>query len=95
MSIVDMAIDFDVLKRRGSWLAYKGETIAQGKEAAAQYLEEHPDLMKEITDEVISMASAGLQLFPSVPVEAEEAEEEETAVLGIEEGILELDEEEK
>ncbi|NLK19945.1 MAG: recombinase RecA [Synergistaceae bacterium] len=95
MSIVDMAIDFDVMKRRGSWLAYKGETIAQGKEAAAQYLEEHPDLMKEITDAVIAQASAGLDLFPSVPVEIDEGDEEDVGPLNIEEGILELDEEEE
>ncbi|MGI6252384.1 MAG: recombinase RecA [Aminivibrio sp.] len=94
MSIVDMAIDFDIMKRRGSWLAYKGETLAQGKEAAAQYLEDHPELMQEVTEQVISVAAEGLDLFPTAPPETEE-DEEEIVPLNIEEGILELEEEEK
>ncbi|HOP52673.1 Protein RecA [bioreactor metagenome] len=96
MSVVDMAIDFDVVKRKGSWIAYKGETLAQGKEALAQYLEEHPDLMKEIVDEVLSLVSSGLDLGlpPGAPSLSEETEEEVPS-LNIEEGILDLDEEEK
>jgi len=96
MSIVDMAIDFDVVKRKGSWLAYKGETLAQGKEAVAQYIEEHPELMKEIVDEVLSLAASGLDLGlpPSDPVISGE-EEDDVPSLNIEEGILDLDEEEK
>jgi len=96
MSVVDMAIDFDVVKRKGSWIAYKGETLAQGKEALAQYLEEHPDLMKEIVDEVLSLVSSGLDLgLPSGEPALSEENGEEVPSLNIEEGILDLDEEEK
>ena len=97
MSVVDMAIDFDVMKRKGSWLSYKGETLAQGKEAASQYIMEHPELMEELTAEIISRSSAGLDLaFPPLDEEAFDDEEEEAApALAIEEGILDLEEEEK
>jgi RecA protein len=46
MSVLDMAIDREVVKRKGSWLAYKGETLGQGKEGVASYLDEHPNLWK-------------------------------------------------
>jgi len=52
MAVLDMAIDMDVIKKKGSWLAYKGETLGQGKDKVAQLLEEQPELMEEISREV-------------------------------------------
>ncbi|HCA41152.1 MAG TPA: recombinase RecA [Aminobacterium sp.] len=93
MAVLDMAIDLDVIKRKGSWLAYKGETIGQGKDNVAQYLEEHSDLMAEITNDVMGKVSEGLG-FTLGFEEGEGGEEaEEENELPIEEGILELDEE--
>lgn len=91
MSVVDMAIDSNVLKRRGSWLAYKGETLGQGKEAVAKYLEEHPDLMQEITAEVLAASSSALAMGLPEILPSESDDDEETPILSIEEGILELD----
>ena len=48
VAVVDMAIDYNVIVKKGSWLAYKGETLGQGKESVAKYLSEHPDLQDEI-----------------------------------------------
>ncbi len=95
MSVVDMAIDSNVLKRRGSWLAYKGETLGQGKEAVAKYLEEHPDLMQEITAEVLAASSSALAMGLPEILPSESDDDEETPILSIEEGILELDDEEE
>ncbi|NCC96869.1 MAG: recombinase RecA [Synergistales bacterium] len=60
MSTVDMAIDAGVIKRKGSWLAYKGETLGQGKDKVASYLEEHPDLHEEVVKAVLDEAAKGL-----------------------------------
>lgn len=60
MSTVDMAIDAGVIKRKGSWLAYKGETLGQGKDKVATYLEEHPDLHDEVVKAVLDEAAKGL-----------------------------------
>ena len=60
MSTVDMAIDAGVIKRKGSWLAYKGETLGQGKDKVATYLEEHPDLHEEVVKAVLDEAAKGL-----------------------------------
>jgi recombination protein RecA len=54
MSILDMAIDMGIVKRKGSWLAYKGETLAQGKEGTAEFISERPELMDEIRNEVLA-----------------------------------------
>lgn len=54
MAVVDMALDMGIIKRKGSWIAYKGETLAQGKEQTTTFLEEHPDLMEEIKADVMA-----------------------------------------
>ncbi len=96
MSILDMAIDFDVVKRKGSWLAYKGETLGQGKDTVAQYIEDHPELMEEISAEVLSLTSDGASLAFSEPDTGRSLDEDEdnATALVLEEGVLELDAEE-
>ena len=103
VSVVDMAIDLEVLKRKGSWLTYKGETLAQGKEAVAKYLEENPALMDEIVREVMAkVMESDDMLAVSAPVAAEDGEDEEAggdaaigaAKVSVEEDVLELDSEE-
>ncbi|MDR3279376.1 MAG: recombinase RecA [Synergistaceae bacterium] len=54
MSVLDMALDMNVVKRKGSWIAYKGESVAQGKEAMMEKLMEQPELMAEIEHEVMA-----------------------------------------
>jgi recombination protein RecA len=96
ISLLDMALDYEILKRKGSWIAYKGETLGQGKESVGSYLLEHQDLMEEIATAVKAKASEGMA-FPIVEEEAEETDLLEKAELEIEEGVLNitLDEEEK
>lgn len=50
--VIDVATDKEVLEKSGSFFKYKGETLAQGREALKQHLEENPSLMKEIEAEV-------------------------------------------
>lgn len=94
MSVVDMAIDREVLKRKGSWLAYKGETIAQGKDAVANYIKEHPDLMEEIKKDVLHKVAEGLGLLDA-PTTDDEVESESSSDDSVEallkEGALKLD----
>ena len=99
VAVVDMAIDYDVIKRKGSWLAYKGETLGQGKETVAAFIEKNPDLEKEIIAEVMAAVSKGMG-YTAPPAENVEGEDNKlaSAALGkldVEEGILDLSEDEK
>lgn len=94
MSVLDMAIDREVVKRKGSWLAYKGETLGQGKEGVASYLEEHPELMEEITKDVLHKVAEGLGLLDEPVADDEEAVQgsiEDSVEALLEEGVLKLD----
>ena len=93
MAVLDMALDREILKRKGSWIAYKGETLGQGKDAVASYIEEHPELMDEITKEVLDKVAAGLGLAdePAKQEEHEESALEDNVEALLEEGVLKLD----
>ncbi|MDL2263546.1 recombinase RecA [Synergistaceae bacterium OttesenSCG-928-I11] len=70
MAVLDMALDMNIVKRKGSWIAYKGETVAQGKEGTAEYLQEHPELMEEIKAEVLAKVAEANGLIIGPPVDA-------------------------
>ena len=46
--IVDLGSDLDVLKKSGSWFSYEGTKIAQGREAAKQFMLDNPEVAQEI-----------------------------------------------
>ena len=94
MSVLDMAIDREVVKRKGSWLAYKGETLGQGKEGVAAYIDEHPELMEEITKDVLHKVAEGLGLLTEPAAEEDEAAHgsvEDSVEALLNEGVLKLD----
>ncbi len=51
-SLLDLAMDYDILQKRGSWISYKGTQVAQGRDAAKEALKNDPKLTEEIESEV-------------------------------------------
>ena len=50
--LVDMAVEKDLIEKAGSWYAYQGERIGQGREHAKSYLETHEELRRTIEKQV-------------------------------------------
>lgn len=50
--LIDLAVDYDILKKAGAWYSYHGDKVGQGKEAAKEFLKNNPDLMQEIEAQV-------------------------------------------
>jgi recombination protein RecA len=48
-ALVDLGVEHKLLEKKGSWIAYKGEMIGQGREAAKSHISENEDLAKELT----------------------------------------------
>ncbi len=46
--IVDLGADMDIINKSGSWYSYEGTKIAQGRDAAKQFLQDNPELAEEI-----------------------------------------------
>lgn len=52
--VLDMAVSRNIVEKSGAWYAYKGEKIAQGREAAKQYLKDNPKVLAELSKKVLA-----------------------------------------
>jgi recombination protein RecA len=51
-SLLDVAVNFGLVKKAGAWFTYEGEQLGQGRENVKQFLAENPQLMAEIDQRV-------------------------------------------
>ncbi len=47
-NILDVATNFDIVKKSGSWFSYGEEKLGQGRDKAKEYLAENPAMLAEI-----------------------------------------------
>lgn len=52
-SLVDLGVDHKILEKKGSWIAYNGDMIGQGREAAKQYLHDNPEIAESIKSQIL------------------------------------------
>ncbi len=50
--LVDLAVQYDIIEKSGSWFSYNGDKIGQGKENVKAYLENNTELFNEIQEKV-------------------------------------------
>lgn len=50
--ILDLGVQAGVLEKSGAWYAYKGDKIGQGKANAAKFLEDKPEVAREIEQQI-------------------------------------------
>jgi recombination protein RecA len=46
--VIDLAATNEIVQKSGAWYEYKGEKIAQGREAAKKYLHDNPKVFEEV-----------------------------------------------
>ena len=51
--IIDLGVDFDIIKKSGSWFSYGDSKLAQGRDASKKIIEDNPELAKEIEDKIM------------------------------------------
>ena len=51
-TVLDIATDFDIIEKSGSWYSYDGSRLGQGKENVKKALKEKPELAAEIEEKV-------------------------------------------
>ena len=52
--VLDLAVAKEIVAKSGTWFSYKDERLGQGRENAKEYLEQHPELMGKIEQEVLA-----------------------------------------
>ena len=66
--IIDMGVAHNLIEKSGSWYAYNGERIGQGKENAKSFLDQRPEVAAEIE------AKLRQKLLPTKRADAAKAE---------------------
>ncbi|WP_435578839.1 recombinase RecA [Gilvibacter sp.] len=46
--IIDLGVDYEIVKKSGSWFSYDGTKLGQGRDAVKTLLKDNPDLMDEL-----------------------------------------------
>jgi recombination protein RecA len=54
--LIDLAVKYELVLKSGAWYSYNGEKIGQGREAAKQYLKDHPELMVTLDKTIRKLA---------------------------------------
>ena len=50
--ILDIAVEYDVIKKSGSWFSYKDTKLGQGRDAVKIIIQDNPDLMDELEQKI-------------------------------------------
>ena len=51
-SILDLAVNLDIIEKSGAWFSYNGAKIGQGRENVKRYLKENPKILAEVEQKI-------------------------------------------
>ena len=50
--IIDLGVEYDIIKKSGSWFSYGDSKLGQGKEAVKKLLKDNPELVEELENAI-------------------------------------------
>ncbi len=50
--IIDIGVDYEIIKKSGSWFSYEDTKLGQGRDAVKTLLKDNPDLMEELEEKI-------------------------------------------
>lgn len=56
--ILDLGVEYDIIKKSGSWFSYDGNKLAQGRDAAKRIIADNPELADELEAKIADAMSA-------------------------------------
>ena len=76
-NILDLGVNLDIVEKSGSWFAYDGTRIGQGRENAKKYFEENPEIMAEVEKKVRAKFNEAFEKSLSDEMEVDAEQETE------------------
>ncbi|MDQ3033362.1 MAG: recombinase RecA [Myxococcota bacterium] len=73
--VLDLGSEMGIIEKSGAWYSCQGERIGQGRDNARTYLEQHPEMLAWVENQILD--KHGLRRGPAAP-SAEETEEKPT-----------------
>jgi recombination protein RecA len=65
--IIDLGIKYNILQKSGVWISYNDIKFGQGRENSKTYLQEHPEIAKEIENKILTTAGLEKRISKEVP----------------------------
>jgi recombination protein RecA len=62
-SLLDAAVKYNIIDKKGAWYSYGEEKVGQGRESAREYLEQNPAFAKEVETKLRNIIFPG-RVFP-------------------------------
>ena len=50
--VIDLGVNYDIIKKSGSWFSYDDTKLGQGREAVKALLSDNPELMEELEEKI-------------------------------------------
>ena len=72
--IIDLGVEYNIIKKSGSWFSYNDAKLAQGRDAAKKVIEDNPELAEELAEKIMAamMEADKKQGIVRRPVKAED-----------------------
>ncbi len=51
--IIDIGVDYEIIKKAGSWFSYEDTKLGQGRDAVKTLLKDNPELMEELETKIV------------------------------------------
>tara|TARA_B110001454_G_scaffold173639_1_gene164926 strand:+ start:255 stop:1256 length:1002 start_codon:yes stop_codon:yes gene_type:complete len=52
--IIDLGVEFNIVKKSGSWFSYGDTKLGQGRDAVKKLLKDNPELMDELEEKIVT-----------------------------------------
>ena len=63
--IIDLGVEYGIIKKSGSWFSYNDTKLAQGRDAAKQVIADNPELAEELEAKIFE----AMQEHPSIAID--------------------------
>jgi len=84
-SLLDLAVERELIKKAGAWYSYDGNRIGQGRENTVQYLKDNPDIFEALDKKIREEFAGGLITAPLEPEDDDDDEDDDELEEGGEE----------
>jgi recombination protein RecA len=89
--VLEAGLDRKVVQKSGSYFSFDEERLGQGRQNAAAFLREHPDvsdkILQRIQAELGEGGIASARILPEVPATEPEAQPEEAEAVTVKEKV--------
>jgi len=60
--LIDLGVEYDIIKKSGSWFSYGESKLGQGRDSVKSILKDNPELMEEIHNKIVAQINGEIEV---------------------------------